>query len=138
MLIFDSATVRRQFRAYLDGHLGFTAVNGFATGEQEEVIKEGKNFAAGLMNGGDDSSSVSGEILDGLDDKERGGAVEAGGRLVEKQETGADEDLERNAEPLLLPAADASHLPVSDLAIGAFEQPDFHDRCFNDVVDVFL
>lgn len=89
------------------------------------------------MDGGDDGPPVPSEVLDGLDDEEGGRAVEAASRLVEEHETGAGEDLEGDADPLLLSAAYPSPLPVADLPIAAILEAHLHDgplHHFSDLV----
>lgn len=125
-----------RYKTYIDGLLSFSEVDRLATREKKEVIKQSEDLAARLMDRGDDGSAISSKILDSLNDEERGGAVEAGGGLVEEEDTRAYEDLEGNAEAFLLAAADASELPVSDLAIGAFLEAHLHDGGLYDVLDL--
>lgn len=136
MLISLNMRKMKKGERYLYPSLSFSKVDGVATRKQIEIIKESKDFTAGLMDGGDDSSSIPSKILDGLNDEEGSSAVEATSRLVKKHEGRAGEDLQCNAHSFLFSTTDASHLPVPNLPIRTLLEPHLHDRPLHHLSDL--
>ncbi len=71
-------------------------------------MEELEHLAAWLVHDSDDCHALPGsEAYDATHDMEGGGAVEAAGGFVEEQQPGTCKDVKADAQPLLLPTADA-------------------------------
>ncbi|KAG6521487.1 hypothetical protein ZIOFF_018608 [Zingiber officinale] len=96
---------------------------------EAEVIEEAEDLAAGLVDGGDNGLVVvHQDVLQRLHHEEGGCVVEPGGGLVEEEESRPRQDLQCDAQSLLLPAIDPPHVLVPDQPVCALLQLHLKDR----------
>ncbi|KAG6488651.1 hypothetical protein ZIOFF_049900 [Zingiber officinale] len=96
---------------------------------EAEVIEEAEDLAAGLVDGGDNGLVVvHHDVLQRLHHEEGGCVVEPGGGLVEEEESRLRQDLQCDAQSLLLPAVDPPHVLVPDQPVCALLQLHLKDR----------
>ena len=123
---------------YLNRGFRLSEVDGFAGGEQQEIIKDRENLTARLVDGGDDGSASVCYAPESLNDEESRGTVKTSGWLIKEQKTWLRYDLEGDAEPLLLAAADPSKMPVTNEVIRAVSQSHFGYGVLYDIVHLLL
>lgn len=91
-------------------------------------MEELEHLRAGLVHCGDDRHPVPpGEAGDAAHDVVRRRAVEPARRLVEEQQRGRRQQLDADAHPLPLPAADALAHPAADPDAGDRAEPHLAD-----------
>lgn len=84
--------VKELYYDYLDGGLSFSEVDSLTGGEQEKIIEEGKNLAAGLMNGRDNNPTIPSNVSESLNDREGRSTVKSTGGFIKKQDMRSCED----------------------------------------------
>lgn len=92
-------------------------------------MEELEHLTTRLVHGGHDGHPLGlGEPDDAADDVERRRAVEPAGRLVEERERRRRQQLDADAHPPPLPAADALAHPAADPAARHAGEPHLPDR----------
>jgi len=100
-----------------------SVVGDAAAGEEEELVKEGEDVGARLVDRQHQDHPVgAGHGLEAARERERGGGVEAGRRLVEEEQRRPSHELCADGGALPLPAADAALLLAADGGVRAVLQ----------------
>lgn len=124
---------------HLRRQLCISEVDALATGEEAEVVKERKDLTARLVHRGDDgAAAIDCELPQRLHDREGGSTVETAGGFVQEEEARAGEDLQRDAQALLLTATDAAEVPGSYVVVGALPEPHLVQRVVHDAAHLRL
>lgn len=88
-----------------------------------------EHLAAGLVHDGHDGHALLGsEASDAAHHVKRGGAVEATGRLVQEEQPWPGENLQADAQPLPLPAADAFGCATANACVQRAREAHLLDR----------
>mmetsp|Transcript_58886 Transcript_58886/g.189373 ORF Transcript_58886/g.189373 Transcript_58886/m.189373 type:complete len:554 (-) Transcript_58886:56-1717(-) len=117
--------------------LGGAQVHGLAArAEQQHVVEEREEGVAGLVDDHGDGHAQVRHLLQGVDDLQRGGGVQARCGLVQPEQRGARGELQADVHALALAAADAALLHAADEA--GLDVADLHhgQHVLHDVVDL--
>ncbi len=117
------------------GLLAAALVDDLSLLHEDEVVEELEELLLRLVDGADDRAvALGGQLLEAGAHGERGGAVEAGGGLVEEDQLGLGQQLHGDAQALALSAGDALLAAVAHDHV--LDVSDLHE--LDDLLDALL